>query len=235
MKIPIVTTLLLVTAGAFAADAPAKSEAWTPLPANTWHWYGHKKEEGIPKVWTVEPDGSLHHAPGNGSWGKQDLVSDDAGYQNFVLEFDWKVGNSANSGVFYRIKDNQPMPWTSGFEHQILDDDGFKGGKETAIHRCGALYSIIAPNDQKALKPVGEWNTSRIVADGKHLEHWLNGKCIVRVDLDSPEYKKAFANSEWKGDPAKGAAPNGCIGLQDHGGEVWYRNIRVQELPTAAK
>jgi hypothetical protein len=233
MKLPILSTLLLVTAGAVAADAPTQPEAWTPLPASAWHWYGHKKEEGLPKVWTVEADGSLHHAPGNGSWGKQDLVTDDGSYQNFVLEFDWKVGKTANSGVFYRIKDNEPQPWTSGFEHQILDDDGFHDGKAPAIHRACALYSIIAPNDQKALKPVGEWNTSRIVADGKHIEHWLNGKCVVKVDLDSPEFKEVFAKSEWKGNPAKGAAPNGFIGLQDHGGEVWYRNIRVQKLEGA--
>lgn len=235
MKLPITTVITLITASAFAADTPAKSETWTPLPASAWHWYGHKKEEGLPQVWTVEADGSLHRAAGDGKWAKQDLVTDDAGYRNFVLEFEWKVGKGANSGVFYRIKDGQSQPWPSGFEHQILDDDNFNKGNAPAIHRAGALYSIVAPNEEKVLKPLGEWNTTRIVADDRHLEHWLNGKCIVKVDLDSQEFKAVFAASEWKGSPGKGAAPNGSIGLQDHGGEVWYRNIRIQKLPAATK
>jgi hypothetical protein len=235
MKSTLVVILALVSTS-FGAEAPSRTESWTPLPAGAWHWYGHAKEEGLPRVWTVEADGSLHHAPGNGSWGKQDLVTDDAGYQNFVLELEWKVGKAANSGVFYRIKEDKgAYPWVSGFEHQILDDDGFHDGKAPPIHRAGALYSILPPNDEKALKPMGEWNTTRIVANGKHLEHWLNGKCILKVDLDSPEYQEAIAKSEWKGNPAKGAAPNGLIGLQDHGGEVWFRNIRVRKLASEGK
>ncbi len=235
MKFTIVAVLSLVSAGALAADSATNPENWTALPASAWHWYGHRKGDGLPDVWTVEADGSLHHAPGNGRWDKKDLVTDDAGYRNFVLEIDWKVGKSANSGVFYRIKEDNGNPSSSGFEYQILDDDGFDGGKATAIHRAGALYAIVAPNQDKALKPVGEWNTSRIVADGNHMEHWLNGKCIVKVDLDSPEFKETFAKSQWKGNPAKAAAPNALIGLQDHGGEVWFRNIRIQKLPEAAK
>ncbi|MFD0894399.1 DUF1080 domain-containing protein [Luteolibacter ambystomatis] len=227
--------LLAIISAAFSADSSAQTELWTPLPASAWHWYGHEKHEGLPPVWTVEADGSLHRAPGNGSWARQDLATDESDYQNFVLELEWKVGKAANSGVFYRIKDGQNQPWPSGFEHQILDDEGFHDGKAPPIHRAGALYSILGPNDGKDLKPPGEWNTTRIVADGRHLEHWLNGKCILKVDLDSPEFKEAFAASEWKGSPAKGAAPNGIIGLQDHGGEVWFRNIRVKKLPVAAK
>ncbi len=231
MKTLLPTTLLLIslTGCAFVGDATPKEE-WTPLPASAWHWNNHKKEDGFSKVWSIEADGTLHHAPGNGDWGRGDLISDDGTYRDFELELEWKVGKAANSGVFYRIKDNQPMPWQSGFEHQILDDNGFKNGKAEAKHRAGAFYSIIPANDQKELKPVGEWNKTRIVARGNHIEHWLNGKCIVKLDLDSPEFKAAFAKSEWKGNPAKGAAPNGNLGLQDHGGEVWYRNIKVRKL-----
>ncbi len=224
----------LLTAGcAFAQDAAPKEKDWTPLPAAAWHWNNHKKADGFAKVWTVEADGTLHHAPGDGSWHQGDLISDDGTYGNFELELEWKVGKTANSGIFYRIKDNQHMPWESGFEHQILDDLGFKDGKADPKHRTGAFYSVIAASDQKELKPVGEWNKTRIVADGKHIEHWLNGKCIVKLDLDSPEYKAALAKSEWRSNTAKGAAPNGFLGLQDHGGEVWYKNIRVRKLEAA--
>lgn len=227
-RIPIILTSLLLTVAARA------EETWTPLPATAWHWYGHKKEEGFPSMWTIEADGSLHRAAGNGAWQKGDLVTDDGTLHNFELELEWKVGKAANSGVFYRIKDGQAQPWTSGFEHQILDDDGFKDGKAPPIHRAGALYSILPANDQKVLKPVGEWNTTRIIANGEHIEHWLNGKCILKVDLKSPEFQQVFAKSEWKGNPAKGAAPNGFLALQDHGGEVWYRNIRVRKLSPAS-
>jgi hypothetical protein len=231
MKHILPAALLFVSiAGCTCAKDAAPTEAWTPLPATAWHWNNHPFDAGMPKVWTVEADGTLHHAAGNGSWGKADLISNDGTFRDFELELEWKLGKAANSGVFYRIQDNQPMPWQSGFEHQILDDDGFNGGKAGAVHRAGAFYSIIAANDQKKVKPVGEWNTSRIVAQGNHIEHWLNGKCIVKLDLDSPEFKAAYAKSEWKGNPAKGAAPNGFIGLQDHGGEVWYRNIKVRKL-----
>lgn len=216
---------------ALAAEPAAKDEGWTPLPATAWHWNNHKEADGFAKVWMVEADGTLHHAPGSGDWGKADLISNDGAYRDFELELEWKVGKTANSGIFYRIKDNQPMPWVSGFEYQILDDLGFKNGKAGPVHRAGAFYSIIAPNGQKELNPVGQWNTTRIIARGNHIEHWLNGKCIVKLDLDSPAFKAAFAKSEWKGNPAKGAAPNGHLGLQDHGGEVWYRNIRVKKLP----
>ncbi len=232
MKILLPAALLFVslTSCAFAAQPAAKDEGWIPLPAAAWHWNNHKKADGFDKVWTVEADGTLHRAAGNGNWSKADLISDDGTFRDFELELEWKVGKAANSGVFYRIKDHQPMPWASGFEHQILDDDGFKDGKAPAIHRAGAFYSIVAANEEKALKPVGEWNKTRIVAQGNHIEHWLNGKRIVKLDLDSPEFKEVYAKSEWKGNPAKGAAPNGNLGLQDHGGEVWYKNIRVRKL-----
>lgn len=215
----------------FCSTAADTADPWISLPANAWHWNGRKKDEGFAKMWTVEADGSFHRAPGNGSWAKGDLITDASDFQNFVLELEWKVGTAANSGVFYRIKDNQPQPWTSGFEYQVLDDEGFKAGKAPAVHRAGALYSILGANETKALKPVGEWNTTRIVADGRRIEHWLNDKCVVKVDLDSPDFKELYAKSEWKGNAAKGAAPNGHFGLQDHGGEVWYRNIRVRKLP----
>ena len=222
--------LLTLFAPLLVMSATAE-EAWTPLPPSAWHWYGHKKEEKFPPMWTVEVDGTFHRAPGDGAWAKGDLVTDDGSFHNFELELEWKVGKAANSGIFYRIKEGQAQPWPSGFEYQILDDDGFKDGKASPLHRAGTFYSILPANEQKVLKPVGEWNTTRIVATGNRIEHWLNGQCILKIDLGSPEFKEAFAKSEWKGNPAKGASPNGFIGLQDHGGEVWYRNIRVKKLP----
>lgn len=225
------STLTFLAASLLSVAAHAE-DVWTPLPASAWRWYGHTKEEGFPSMWSVEADGSLHRAAGNGAAQKGDLITNDGTFHHFVLELEWKVGKGANSGILYRIKDGQSQPSQSGFEHQILDDIGFKNGKALPFHRAGALYAILPANDQKVLKPVGEWNTTRIVADGSRLEHWLNGQCILRVELSSPEFTAAFAKSQWKGNPAKGAAPNGFIALQDHGGEVWYRNIRVKKLPS---
>lgn len=222
-------TLTFLAATLFAVTARAE-DVWTPLPSSAWRWYGHKKEEGLPSMWSVEADGSLHRAPGNGAWQKGDLITNEGSLHHFELELEWKVGKTANSGILYRIKDGQSQPSQSGFEYQILDDIGFKNGKSQPFHRAGALYAILSANDQKVLKPVEEWNTTRIVAHGSRLKHWLNGQCVLRVDLSSPEFQATYAKSQWKGNPSKGAIPNGFIALQDHGGEVWYRNIRVKKL-----
>jgi len=115
----------------------------------------------------------------------------------------------------------------------MLDDDRHADGK-LATHRAGALYDLIAPNDRKRLRPVGEWNQSRLVFRGMHGEHWLNGEKIVEYDLGTPRMQAALAASKYKDIPWFAERRRGHLVLQDHNDAVWYRDLKVRELDPGA-
>jgi hypothetical protein len=120
-----------------------------------------------------------------------------------------------------------------GFEYQVLDDEK-ASDRFQKVHQCGALYELFGPDDsQKKLNPVGEWNSSRIVFNGNHIEHWLNGKKIVEADLGSPQMNEALAKSKWKNQKDFGTKKVGHIVIQDHQDEAWFRNVKIRELPAA--
>lgn len=228
----LLASVILQGVGSFSVAAesvvaPAeKTAAWESLPAASWRPFRGKDDAALPKMWTVEADGSLHHSPGDGSWRGGDLVSKDA-YENFEWEVEWKVSKAANSGLFYRVDESgSARIFDRCFEYQVLDDIGFHNGKAPNEHRTGALYDNIPAPAEKPLKAVGEWNTTRIVVKGQKIEHWLNGTLLLSADLESPEYKEKNARKQG----ARGKLNNGRLGLQDHGGEVWYRNIRVRRI-----
>lgn len=159
-------------------------------------------------------------------------------YRDFELSFEWKVAPAANGGVKYNVseelsKSYPPGHSALGFEYQVLDDDRHPDGK-MPIHRAASLYDLIAPNQDKQLRPVGEWNTARIVLRGNHGEHWLNGRKVVEYDLGTPAIDSALARSKYR--TIKGFADRraGHIVLQDHVDEVWYRDIKILELKSAA-
>lgn len=163
--------------------------------------------------WVVE-DGCLFRKEKGGS-----IFTSEA-YEDFELAFEWKISPGGNSGVKYRFKDGL------GPEFQVLDDDGHSNGKNP-LTCAGALYALFPCSDQKVLKPVGEFNTSRIVASGSRFEHWLNGKRVMVADTGSAAWAEAKAASKFKGKAGYGDGP-GKIQLQDHGDQVWFRNIRIR-------
>jgi hypothetical protein len=212
-------------AGKKAPDAQAKSKPgkWETLfdGKSTDKWRGYKKDE-FPSSWKVE-DGALHTVPGNGS----DIVTKDK-YDSFELELEWKVTPGANSGVIFHASENAPESWNTGPEMQILDDTRHPDGKNPKTS-AGALYALIAPKD-KELKPVGEWNKARLIINGNHGEHWLNGKKVVEYELNSKELNDLFANSIFASMPRFAKVPSGHIVLQHHDDEVWFRNVRIRRL-----
>jgi hypothetical protein len=124
--------------------------------------------------------------------------------------------------------------YTVGFEFQLLDDDNHPDGKKDSTHRTGALYSFIEPA-KKAAKPVGEWNSARLVVRGDHFEHWLNGVLVLEGSLKDRSIEDG-AKKRWSPAPAikdllVNAKPVGSIALQHHGDEVWFRAVKVKELP----
>jgi hypothetical protein len=162
-----------------------------------------------------------------------DLMSEGT-YRDFELSWEWKVTPGANSGVKYNVSEErsmalEPTHAAKGFEYQMLDDDRHADGK-LPTHRSGALYDLIAPNEKKQLRPVGEWNSSRIVLIGNHGEHWLNGAQVVSYDLGTARMDSALTESKFRSWPWFADRRAGHIVLQDHGDEVWFRNIRIRVL-----
>jgi hypothetical protein len=184
-------------------------------------WEGGKGEapgEG----WVIEADGSLFRKEKSG-----DIVSKLA-FSSFEMEWEWKISEGGNSGVKYWV--NKIANQNLGLEYQLIDDerhaDALKGGNR----QSAAIYDIKAAAE-KAAKPVGEWNKSKVVAKGTKLEHWLNGKQVVTVDTASEEWKERIAASKFLKYADQGFAPgSGKILLQDHGDQVWFRNIVVKKL-----
>ena len=160
-----------------------------------------------------------------------DLMTVDS-FADFELSFEWKVTPGANSGVKYNVSEAMsvaPPHSALGFEYQILDDDRHEDGK-LPTHRSAALYDLIAPNAKKDLRPVGQWNRSRIVFRGNHGEHWLNGQKVVEFELGTARMDSLLAASKYKTIPGFGEKRRGHIVLQDHGDEVYFRDIKVRPL-----
>lgn len=157
-----------------------------------------------------------------------------ATFGDFELSWEWKVTPGANSGVKYNVSEELSMRTAPnhaaiGFEYQILDDDRHEDGK-VAAHRAAALYDLIAPNASKVLRPVGEWNYSRILFRGPHGEHWLNGAKVLEFDLGTPLMDSLLARSKYRAIAGFAARRRGHIVLQDHGDEVYFRSIKVKVL-----
>jgi hypothetical protein len=232
----LLTTGLLLSAlsGARADDRAApntltekeKAAGWKLLfdGKTTAGWHRYKGKE-VGDKWKAR-DGALVFTPKEGKVGG-DIISNDE-YESFELVFEWKVAPGANSGVMYRVSESEDAAFMTGPEYQVLDNKRHPDGRnpKTSAASCYALY---APSED-ATKPVGEWNQARIVVNGNHVEHWLNGKKVVSYELGSDEWNKKVAASkfnEWK---KFGTMKKGRIDLQDHGDEVAYRNIKVRVL-----
>jgi len=193
----------------------------------TAHWVvvdGTIKKVASGKVPTL-PDGQ----PLNGG----DLMTVDT-FGDFELTWEWKVTPGANSGLKYNVSEElsvkeAPNHAALGFEYQILDDDRHPDGK-LASHRAGALYDLIAPSRPTHVRPVGEWNQSKLVFKGNHGEHWLNGEKLLEFELGTARMDSALAKSKFRSLPWFGERRRGHIILQDHGDEVYFRNIKVREL-----
>lgn len=180
------------------------------------------KSASFPPGWGVD-DGALHRRPGPAAG---DIVTR-VQYGDFEFVCEWRIAKGGNSGVIYRCDETHGAPWETGPEMQVLDDAAHPDS--SPLHRAGALYDLFPPKVE-VVKPRGEWNEARIVAKGTHIEHWLNGVKVVDADLSSDAYRAALAASKWTGYKDFNSLARGHIALQDHGDEVWYRNIRVRRF-----
>ncbi len=194
-----------------------------------WHTYG-KTTAG--SAWKVE-DGVLHFDPEaakNGQGG--DLVTD-LEYTNFHLKLEWKVAPKSNSGIIFYVNEDLTKyknTYETGLEMQVLDNDGHPDGKITK-HRAGDLYDLIQSKSEP-VKPVGEWNMAEVVCKNGKLTLVLNGVFVVETTLWDDNFKALVAKSKFASWEGFAISKKGKIALQDHGENVWYRNIMIKEWNT---
>lgn len=170
----------------------------------------------VGKGWEIE-EGVIHRSglkPG-------DIITREH-FDDFDLRFEWKIAKGGNSGVKYRARGRL------GLEYQVLDDEKHPNGKDP-LSSAAAMYALVAPARDKPLTPAGEWNAGRIVTRGDHVEHWLNGVKVLETNLAGNAWKEQFQKSKYKGNENFGSW-TGPILLQDHGDEVWFKNVRIRKL-----
>jgi hypothetical protein len=194
-------------------------------------WRGYKMET-MPSGWKVI-DGALVRvsggAGGKGAGGGDDIITREQ-FDNFELQLDWKIVDRAgNSGIVLRASEDDTTSWHTGPEMQILDNAAYPGRSVKEL--AGACYDLYAPG-RDVSHPRGEWNTVKVVADGKHMEHWLNGVKLLEYELGSDDWKERVAKSKFKSMKCFKEPPTrGHIGLQDHTARIEFRNIKIRPLP----
>lgn len=205
-----------------------KKQGWRLLfdgiSTKGWHTYN---QSGLGGAWDVE-DGALHlKKAGNGHGG--DATTQDE-YGDFELTLDWKISLNGNSGVMFLVKEEPKYerPYYTGPEMQVLDNNGHPDAK-IIKHRAGDLYDLITSSPE-TVKPAGQWNSIKIKLKDASLGFWLNGTKILSTTLWDDNWNKLVAGSKFKDMPGFGKYRTGHIVLQDHGNEVWFKNIKIRKL-----
>ena len=212
--------------GGAELTATERAAGWTVLfdGASTDAWRGYRQPGFPERGWVVE-DGCLRVTAGGGGG---DLVTKRQ-FENFELALEWKVGPKANSGIIYRVTEANDTSWQSGPEFQILDDAG-SGVDPLDGHAAGALYDLYPPAEAKVARPAGAFNETRIVVRDGVVKHYLNGVKVVEADMGGADWASRVAASKFAAYAGFGAAAVGHVALQDHGDDVWFRNIRIRDL-----
>lgn len=206
-----------------------KKEGWQLLfdGRSTYGW--HKFGGGpVGNGWKVS-EGTIFYDPSANDGG--DIVTDQE-FENFNLKLQWKVSKGANSGIMFYVNEDTSKykaPWQTGPEMQVLDNIDAED-KTNPKHLAGTLYDLIGTTADSKPKPVGEWNQAEIRCLHGKLDMYLNGVHIVSTVLWNDNWKKMVANSKFRTMPGFGTYKKGHIDLQDHGHEVWFRNIKIRKL-----
>ena len=199
-------------------------------------WRGYRKET-FPSRWIID-EGAIHFqssaTEGVEALEGGDIIFDKM-YGDFHFKVEWKIAEGGNSGIFYLGREDHEFDaiWQAAPEMQVLDNEKHPDAKlgTDGNRQSGSLYDII-PADPQTFKGAGEWNLAEVIINEGHVRHLLNGEVVVEYQLDTPEWEKMVAASKFpKYNPNWAAMPSeGMIGLQDHGDDVWFRNIKIKPL-----
>ena len=190
-----------------------------------WHTYNKPTAS---EAWQIKDDALVMNAAADKTQ-RGDLTTDEE-YENYDFSIDWKISKNGNSGVIFNVVEDPKysQSYFTGPEMQVLDSDGHPDGK-IIKHRTSDLYDLITSSPE-TVKPVGEWNTAKIVQNRGLLQFYLNGTKVMETRTDDENWKTMIAGSKFKNMPAFGKSSKGHLCLQDHGNEVWYRNIKIRKL-----
>ncbi|MEJ7778838.1 MAG: DUF1080 domain-containing protein [Daejeonella sp.] len=191
-----------------------------------WHTYG-KSSAGT--KWKIT-DGALYLDASDKTAGQSgDLVTNEE-FENYHLKMEWKISKGGNSGIIFNVHEDPKYnaTYSTGPEMQVLDNDGHADAK-IIKHRAGDLYDLKASSKEN-VKAVGEWNTAEIILNKGKLDLIQNGETIVSTDMWDDNWKQMVAGSKFKTWPGFAAYKSGKIALQDHGNDVWFRNIQIKKL-----
>ena len=238
----LLTFLSIATLWAAAQDntlsAKEKAVGWKLLfdGKTTTGWKGAFLNSFPEKGWKVE-GGQLivESSGGSESTNGGDIVTNEV-YSNFELTVDFKITESANSGIKYFVDPAQKAPANPksaiGLEFQVLDDERHPDAKlgKNGNRTVGSLYDLIPARTDKKVNPIGQWNTARIVSNGPHVEHWLNGMKVLEYERGSDAFKALVADSKYKDITGFGLGKSGRILLQDHGNNAFFKNIKIRVL-----
>lgn len=202
-----------------------KKQGWILLfdgsTLNGWRTYKNRESDGWAAI-----NGELV-CKTDGVKKRADLITAEM-YDNFELSIDWKIAPKKNSGIIYRSTEENGASYESGPEYQLIDDIGYPD-KLSDKQLSGANYDMHAPL-VKVSKPAGEYNTTKIIVNNAHVEHWLNGSKVAEYELWTPEWQAIKAQSKWRDVKPYGMSKAGHIALQDHGGGVIFKNVKIRKL-----
>ncbi len=196
-----------------------------------WHTYG---QQNVGKAWNIN-DSALHlDASSKADWQTTDggdIVTDDE-FSNFDLQLDWKIAEGGNSGIMFYVKEDTSKykyTWYTGPEMQVADNDKNEDGK-IYKSQAGDIYELFPTNSAEYVKPAGQWNHVEIVANNGNLNLYMNEHHVLDTTIWDEAWKKNIAGTKFRDMPDFGTFRKGRIALQDHGADVWYKNIRLKEL-----
>lgn len=216
------------SSGSNVLTSKEKSDGWQLLfdGKNTRGWHGYNLKV-FPDCWIIK-DGCFTTTT-KGGMESQDIITDKI-YRNFAFSVDFKLEKGTNSGIIFQVKEDPKykFPYETGPEFQIIDQSNWKDKLEK-WQVMGANYAMYPPKSFPA-KPVGQWNHLMLVVNGNHVTQILNGVIVVEYDKYSADWKKLRDSGKWKDYPDYGKYDEGNISLQNHGTQIWFRNIKLKEL-----
>jgi hypothetical protein len=225
----LASTLLLAADTPNTLTAPEKAAGWQLLfdgqSLTGWRPYKTPKGKGeIGAGWKVE-DGLLRKLAGVKGG---DIITDKQ-FDDFELTWEWRIEKGGNNGVKYLVTEQRSA--APGIEYQMLDDEAERWSKIPQKDTTASFYQVLPPVADKGYKAAGDWNSSRILVKGNHVEHWLNGKKALEYELGSDAVKAAVAQSKFKKFPDFGLKSKGHLMLTDHQDAAWFRNLKLRPLP----